>query len=359
LKQLFKSPDTQARKGRKGWGFWIFPALLLGFLVFFPLFLGLPGEARERIVFFGDPAVNATFEKALQEAWEASFPDLSLGNLEPFPQGASSSVYLSLPSSSEELFLGVLSLRQLAILLPEALTLGTPFLFYSSGAVELFFEQSRYWELLRERFQEVLPHFLAGPAEGGDFLAVLDSRKALGDPLHLEGTLYGASWEAEAAVLYGFGAKPLLLPSQEILGALLQGTLTGCMLPLENLESPFWEDFGISLFLSSGLYDLQFLVLSQKLRERLGEEGLSRLEAVQERANRKVREDRVAKITGILERFEKKELHVQELSLKEQAPFAVTARTVYRQWLETKISRNWIDLPLQEAQDANSMAGGQ
>ena len=355
MKRPFKNP--RVGKGEELWSFSLF--LSLGLLIFFFLFTEVPGEARDKVPFFGNSSENVLFEEALKEAWGEAFPSISLGNLEPFPQGIPPSAYLSLPSSSEELFLGILSLRELVLLLPEALSLGTPFLFYSSGAVELFFEQSRYWERLRERFRESTALFLAGPAEGGGFLVVVDRRKAREDLLPLGGAPYGASWEAEAAVLYGFEAKPVLLPPRENLGALLQGNVAGGMLPLENLDSPFWEEFEVSLLLSSGLYDLRFLVLSSGFRERLGEEGLSRLEETLERANRRVRQYRESETARILGLFKERGFSVQELSLKEQAPFAMAARRAYGPWLETKISRSWIDLPLQEAQDANSMAGGQ
>jgi len=291
--------------------------------------------------------------------WKESFPDLSLGDLEPFPQENTPSAYLGLPSSSEKPFLGILSLRELSLLLPEALPLGTPFLFYTSGAVELFFQQSRYWERLQEGFQEVTPHFLVGFVEGGGFLTVLHRRRDEGALLPFQKFPYAASWEPQAGVLYGFGGEPLLLSPREGLEAFLQEKVAGYMAPLETLDFSPSEISSLSLLVSSGLYDLRFLVLSPPLEKSMGSEGLSRLKELLERANRSVREDRESETRRILGFFEERGLHVQELSLEEQAPFAMTARRAYGQWLETKVSRNWIDLPLQEAQDANSMAGGQ
>ncbi len=338
----------------EGRGFFYLTLALLG-----SLFLAVPyGHARERVLLFGDSSRDTPFAEALEETLRNSFPGLSVGELRDFSKGLPLESLQSF-CASEELFIGIPSLRELALLLPEALTLGTPFLFYSSGAVELFFEQSRYWELLRERFQELTSHVLTGPAEGGGFFVILHRWEDQGSLLPFQGSPCAASWEAEAAVLYGFGAEPVLLSPEGSLDAFLQKRVAGYMLPLESIDFPSSEDSGFSLVLSSGLYDLRFLVLSRTLKERLGEEGLQLLEEALERANRKVREDREPKMSRMLERFQEQGLHVRELSLKEQAPFAMAARRVYGQWLETKISRSWIDLPLQEAQDANSMAGGQ
>lgn len=347
-----KSKAKSLRVGGKG-----FFCLTLAFLGSF-FFVAPQGHARERVLFFGDSSRDIPFVEVLEETLRSSFPSLSVGELRGFAQGLP---LQSLESfrASEEFFLGIFSLRELSLMLPEALTLGTPFLFYSSGAVELFFEQSQYWELLRERFQELTSHVLTGPAEGGGFLAVLYRREDQGALLPFPGSLCAASWEAEAAVLHGFGAEPVLLSPQESLDAFLQKGVAGHMLPFESIDFPLSEASGLSLVLSSGLYDLRFLVLSRAFKERLGEEGLTLLEKALERANQKAREDRESKMSRMLECFQEQGLHVRELSLKEEAPFAMAAQTAYGRWLETKISRSWIDLPIQEAQDANSMAGGQ
>ncbi len=279
--------------------------------------------------------------------------------IRPFAEGVSALEALRSQNSSEDLVLGILSLQELGLLLPEALSLGTPFLFHSSQGVELFFEESRYWELLRELFRERTSDFLGGPVEGGGFVSVLDSGRTETDPLEMEGHTYAASWEAEAAVLYAFGAASTLFPRREGVLAFLRGDVRGCMLPLGDLFFPAWQDKAPSLLLSSGLYDLRFFVLSRELRERLGEKELHLLQETLKKANRKVRGNREEGGSQVLNNFEEKGARVRELSLEEEAPFAAVARNVYLRWLETKISRSWIDLPLQEAQDANSMVAGQ
>ncbi len=341
-------------KGLPGKG--LFFCCVLGALLFFGTF---PGEAWERVLLIGTSPEGDPFAECLEKALEESFPEISRMEIRPFLEGASPLEVLRSQNSSEDLVLGILSLQELGLLLPEALSLGTPFLFHSSRGVELFFEESRYWELLRELFRERTSDFLGCPVEGGGFVSVLDGGRTETDPLEMEGHTYAASWEAEAAVLYAFGATPTLFPRRDGVLAFLRGDVKGCMLPLGDLFFPAWQDKAPSLLLSSGLYDLRFFVLSRELRECLGEKELHLLQEALEKANRKVREDREEGRSRILNNFEEKGARVRELSLEEEASFAAVARNAYLRWLETKISRSWIDLPLQEAQDANSMVAGQ
>jgi len=323
------------------------------------LFFCFSGEALERIKFFGS------------EPRHQAFSGVFLGALEESSAGRISGEFFSAEENrnmvsgsrdvptSEGLELQILSLRDLVTFFPEALPLGTPFLFDSSSGANLFFEESRYFRLLQEPFRQREGAYLLGPAEAGGFLGVaVCTARARALPC-MQDLSCAASWEAEAAGLYALGASPVLLSREAGAEAFLRGETEACLLPLEDLDSPDWRGATFGLLLSRLHYELDFLFLSEAAWHALTGEERQLLEEVLKETNRKIRQERQRRIAEILADLENREIFVRRLGLEEQSPFSASARKTYLFWMERTISRNWIDLPLQEAQDANSMIEGQ
>ena len=346
------------RSDRKN--FWkrnVFPALLLVVVLLLPG--ALPGEASESVKIVGtDPShglLGNFFVTALEEVSLQRFTGTFRFSGET---EALSKLRERVSSDIPEGY--ILSLSQLSGILPEALSLGMPFLFGSSPAVSLFFEESRYWELLRERCRQSLGMCLLGFGESGGFYGLFTISKEKEIFPDIKGLSCAISWEAEAPGPYAFGAVPVLFPRrEEALEAFLRGGTEGGFFPLDLPDFSKRNEIFSALLLSHAYYELIFVLLPEEVWERFEREERRIFEKALEKANEEIRKIRQNRHVLLLRSLKEGGILVRSLSLKEEAPFASFARNVYARWLEEKISRDWIDLPLQEAQDANSMVEGQ
>ncbi len=312
-------------------------------LLFFGLFLApVPSVEAE--------GVSCAFMTSQKNPWAVNFQ-------EAFQQ-AMERVQVSLDET------GVLSLEELGETLPEALALGTPFLFDSSQGVAFFFEDSQWWKLLKKRFDEKGDLVLVGPVEARGFFGLFSARGDLGNPPSLDRGEYAFSRESEKMVLHVLGGHPRDVFGDGVAKAFLEGTVEGCLFPWVEVEPPRWlPRLGWAAPIKA-FYDFRFLTVPRKHWEALSDEERAKALQALEEVNRALVKEREEKIAATCKELARAGVSgLSCLENVEDSPgttaYKVLSRKLYAKWLTQRVAPEWITLIFQDARSANSMATGQ
>jgi len=308
-----------------------------------------------------DPDNNAVhlfasnFKKFVEEGSHgkviiALFPDSQLGNEEERME-------LLMESGMNQPIINIASYAGIAPVFPEMYATNVPFLFDNYKAAHIFFDNSQFMSKAKEEFHKRTGAYLMEVIEEGGFLAFTNSKKEIRSPADFKGLKFRGMAEDQVALYKAFGASGTPIPWTELYMALKTGVVDGQMNPAMYIKMGSLYEVQKYLTLANIQYSDQFLVMNGAAFDALSEEYQELFIEASRKANeinRSVMEEQDGKdIQYLVDQG----MIAYSPNEKEMEAFRELGQPAYLDWLRDKVGKEWVELSLQCAANANAKAG--
>ena len=327
------------------------------------LCLSLPAWAQEIKMSYNGPAdiennavhlFATNFKKMVEEESAGSlkislYPDSQLGNEEERME-------LLAREGMNQPIINIASFGGIAPLFPEIYATAVPFMFNSYKAAHIFFDQSRFWKQAQEEFKKRTGAVLLEAIEEGGFLAFTNSKRGIRSPQDFEGLKFRGMDEGQITLYKAFGASGTPIPWTELYMALKTGVVDGQMNPAMYIKMGSLYEVQKHLTLANSQYSDQFLVINGDLFDSLSEDNQHIVLEAAKKANAMNREAVEAQDSKDVQFLSDHGMQVYTPNEEEMNAFREKALPAYHEWLKTKVSKEWLDLALECAKNANAAA---
>ncbi|MBN1334084.1 MAG: TRAP transporter substrate-binding protein DctP, partial [Synergistales bacterium] len=199
--------------------------------------------------------------------------------------------------------------------------------------------------------------YLMEVIEEGGFLAFTNSKKEIRSPADFEGLKFRGMAEDQVALYKAFGASGTPIPWTELYMALKTGVVDGQMNPAMYIKMGSLYEVQKYLTLANIQYSDQFLVMNGAAFDKLSEEYQDLFMEASRNANeinRDVMEEQDGKDIQFLV---DQGMIAYSPNEEEMESFRSLGQPAYLKWLEDKVGKEWVELSLQCAGNANAKAG--
>lgn len=253
----------------------------------------------------------------------------------------------------------VASFAAMGTVLPELYPSSIPFMFNSYEAAHVFFDSSDYWANLKKLFRERTGCVLIEAVEEGGFLAFTNSQREIHSPADFPGLKFRGMDEGQVALFTAFGASGTPIPWGELYMALKTGVVDGQMNPAFYVLLGSLHEVQKYMTLANIQYSDQFLVMNGDLFDSLSAEDQAVVLAAAKEANALTRARIEAEDSQQVEKCRSFGMKVYAPTAEEMDAFRSIGQPAYIEWLKSKVSPEWLDSALRDAQAANEKAAKQ
>lgn len=292
-------------------------------------------------------AFAARFKKIVESNTEGEvkitlFPNSQLGNEEQRMTQT-----MSMP------MINVASNAGMTTVTPEIYGYTIPFMFKNYKAAHIFFEESKYWEKVKNKFKKDTGVVLLEAIEEGGFLAFTNSRRMIKSPADFKGLKFRAMDKGQIKLYEAFGASGVPIPWTETYTSLQTGVADGQMNPPTYIISGSLYEVQDYMTMANIQYSCQFLTINEELFNSLSEKNQNIIKKAANKANITNRIKVEAKVEERVNFIKENGVEVYHPDEKEMKQFREKGQPPYISWLKTKVSAEWIDLALESAKKAN------
>ena len=277
------------------------------------------------------------------------YPDEQLGSEEQRME-------LMMKSGLNQPVADVASFAAMGTVLPELYPSSIPFMFNSYEAAHIFFYSSEYWGKLKELFRERTGCVLIEAVEEGGFLAFTNSVREIRSPKDFPGLKFRGMDEGQVAIFKAFGASGTPIPWGELYMALKTRVVDGQMNPAFYILLGSLPEVQRYMTLANIQYSDQFLVMNGDLYDSFSDMDKKAILDAAKEANKLTRARIEAEDSEQVEACRQKGMQVYAPNAEEMDQFRSIGQPGYINWLKQKVSHEWLNLALKDAQAANEAA---
>lgn len=239
---------------------------------------------------------------------------------------------------------------------PEIYAATIPFMFESFEAAHNFFDDSEYWEMTQEEFEERTGVALLEAVEEGGFLAFTNDEKEIKSPSDFEGLKFRGMDPGQIALYESFGASGTPIPWTELYMALQTGVVDGQMNPPTYIISGSLYEVQDYVTMANIQYSCQWLTINAEWLNSLSEEEQYVIRQAAKAANIRNRLSVEAKVSQRVNFLEENGMQVYYPNEEEMKQFQEIGQPDYISWIESKIDASYVDEALESAEKANMEA---
>ncbi len=311
---------------------------------------GPPSKEDNAVHAFVENLKRLTEEGTMGRVTLELYPDSQLGTEEERME-------LLMKTGLNQPVMNVASFAGIAPVFPEIYASSVPFMFDSYRAAHLFFDDSPYWERAKEEFRERTGAVLLEAVEEGGFLAFTNSKRPIHGPDDFKGLKFRGMDEGQLAIYKAFGASGTPIPWTELYMAMKTGVVDGQMNPAMYIIIGSLFEVQEHMTLANIQYSDQFLVINGELFDSLSQEDRDALARAAKEANRISRTEVESADERQVEFLRQKGMKIYSPTEEEMGLFREKGQPAYLEWLRSKVGKDWLDLAVECATDANSRAG--
>lgn len=239
---------------------------------------------------------------------------------------------------------------------PEIYAATLPFMFNSYEAAHIFFDSSEYWEKTQKEFQEKTGVILLEAVEEGGFLAFTNSKRKIKSPADFKGMKFRAMDAGQVALYESFGASGIPIDWSEVYIALQLGVADGQMNPPTYIISGSLYEVQDYMTMANIQYSCQWLTINGAWFNSLSKNEQDLIKEAAAEANTinriAVESEAASRVKFIADHG----VEVYQPSREELAVFQEIGQPAYSEWIEEKIDKEWIELAIESARQANQEA---
>jgi TRAP-type C4-dicarboxylate transport system substrate-binding protein len=239
---------------------------------------------------------------------------------------------------------------------PEIYAATIPFMFDSFRAAHYFFDDSDYWNLTTEEFEEKTGVALLEAVEEGGFLAFTNNEKEIKSPADFEGIKFRGMDPGQVALYKSFGASGTPIPWTELYMALQTGVVSGQMNPPTYIISGSLYEVQDYMTMANIQYSCQWLTINADWLNSLSAEDRYVVEQAAHAANVRNRLSVEAKVAERVDFIEAQGVEVYYPNQSEMQQFKEIGQPDYIAWINEKIDQEYMDMALESAENANQEA---
>lgn len=239
---------------------------------------------------------------------------------------------------------------------PEIYAATIPFMFDNFRAAHHFFDESEYWNLTTEEFEEQTGVVLLEAVEEGGFLAFTNNEKEIKSPADFEGIKFRGMDPGQVALYKSFGASGTPIPWTELYMALQTGVVSGQMNPPTYIISGSLYEVQDYMTMANIQYSCQWLTINADWLNSLSAEDRYVVKQAAHAANVRNRLSVEAKVAERVDFIEEQGVQVYYPDQEEMQQFKEIGQPDYIDWINEKIDQKYMDLALESAKNANQEA---
>lgn len=274
------------------------------------------------------------------------YSDSQLGNEEQrMEQNMSGSTKINVASNA-----GMVSVY------PEIYAATIPFMFNSFEAAHKFFDNSDYWEMTKQEFEERTGVALLEAVEEGGFLAFTNDEREIKSPSDFDGLKFRGMDPGQIALYESFGASGTPIPWTELYMALQTGVVDGQMNPPTYIISGSLYEVQDFVTMANIQYSCQWLTINADWLNSLSKEDEYVVRQAAKAANIRNRLSVEAKVSERVQFLADNGMQVYYPNEEEMSQYQEIGQPDYINWIEEKIDASYVEKALESAKEANMEA---
>jgi len=229
-------------------------------------------------------------------------------------------------------------------------------MFDNFQAAHYFFDESEYWDLTKEEFEEKTGVALLEAVEEGGFLAFTNNEREIKSPADFEGIKFRGMDPGQVALYQSFGASGTPIPWTELYMALQTGVVSGQMNPPTYIISGSLYEVQDYMTMANIQYSCQWLTINADWLNSLSAEDRYVVEQAAHAANVRNRLSVEAKVAERVDFIRAEGVEVYHPNQEEMQQYKEIGQPAYIEWINEKIDEEYMDLALESAAEANQEA---